>query len=52
MRDRHGHGCPSAGMQHSGGADLTASPTVSHELLSSKHRSSSRASIAGLLHQA
>ena len=28
-------------MQHPGGADMTAAPTVSHELLSSKHTSSS-----------
>src|SRR5450755_972384 len=36
--DRHGHGYPSApAMQRSGGADLTAAYTVSHERLSSKH---------------
>ena len=45
--DRHGHACPSApAMQHCGGADLTAPYTVSHELLSSKHKSSSLAGIA------
>ena len=47
---RHGHSCPSApAMQHSGGADLTAArppSAASHELLSSKHKSSSLAGIA------
>jgi hypothetical protein len=44
--DRHGHDCPSApAMQHSGGAALTAASTASHELLSSKHKSSSLAGI-------
>ena len=42
--DRHDHDCPSApAMQHSGGAALTAASTASHELLSSKHKSSSLA---------
>jgi hypothetical protein len=50
---RHGHDCPSApAMQHSGGAALTAASTASHELLDSKHKSSSLAGTAGLLHQA
>ena len=39
-------------MQHSGGADLTPAFTVSHEMLNSKHNSSSLVGIAGLLHQA
>jgi hypothetical protein len=39
-------------MQHSGGADLTPAFTVSHEMLNSKHKSSSLVGIAGLLHQA
>jgi len=36
-------------MQHSGGADLTLASTVSHEMLGSKHKSSSLAGIGGLL---
>jgi len=44
---RHGHSCPSApAMQHSGGADPTAASAASHELLSSKHKSSSLADTA------
>jgi hypothetical protein len=40
--DRYGDACRSTqAMQHSGGADLTPASTVSHELLSSKHKSSS-----------
>jgi hypothetical protein len=40
--DSDGHGCPSApAMQHSVGADVTVAPTVSHELLNRKHKSSS-----------
>jgi hypothetical protein len=42
--DRHGRGCRSApAMQQSGGSDLTTASTVSQELLSSKHQSSSLA---------
>ena len=45
--DRHGHGCPSAlAMQHSVCADPTVASTVSHELLSSKHKRSSLAGTA------
>jgi hypothetical protein len=45
--NRRGRDCPSApAMQHSGGANLTPACTVSHEMLSSKRKSSSLAGTA------
>jgi hypothetical protein len=45
--NRRGRDCPSApAMRHSGGANLTPACTVSHEMLSSKRKSSSLAGTA------
>ena len=48
--DPRRHGCSSAqAMQHSGAADVTVASIVSHDLLNSKHKSSSLAGIARIV---